>query len=470
MMERPVPILLCVLVALIAACQTVPVPRQGTAWNGAGEPVLVYLQPLPPAAERLRLTIAGLAAERDDGGIVPLPLALQDLDGQRTAGQRLLAAAPLPAGAYRGLLLTFAAAALRTGDGDAALLVPEGPVPIPEPFRVVRGQALVLALALRPTGSLRSGFSFTPSFTLAVPERTVTGLAGLVVTPVPPLLSLFDKRRQEVTAAVVLAGAPSGVAADGKERQAYVAEPAEDAVEIIDLVDGRIVGRLRLNPGDEPQDVATAGDDLLLVANSGSATVSVIDVRSRYEAARIAVGQGPRFLAVDREGRRAYVSNALGDSVSVIDVPNRAVVATIAVEPGPRRCHLSRDGDRLYVIGSGSPYLSVIDTRSLAVLRREFIGMGASAVSVDRRTNLLYVANERERSVSVYDPLSFAAVERIATAGAVTAMAIDGDENVLYVVIPGQQRIEAVNLVRARPLGGIDAAGAPVALSLVGGR
>jgi YVTN family beta-propeller protein len=460
-----------VLILLLPACQTLLQPGPGPSWIGEGEPVFVYLQPFPRSAERLRMAVAALMAERDDGTTVPLTLSLETLSGPEAGRQRLLASALLPPGEYRGLAVVIRSASVRTAEGEAALLVPEGPVPIAGGFRVVPDQALVVDLVFNHEASVRTGFSLTPVFSLFVPDRPVTGLTGLVAEPGPAVLAVFDKKKREVAGAIALAGAAPRVVLDERGRQAFAAETARDSVAVIDLVEGSVVDRLHLQTGDEPRDLALAtGSGTLLVVNSGSSTVSFIDLQSRHETARLPVGEGPGSLVMDRDGRRAYVLNASGDSLSVIDVPNRGLAATVKTDPKPLQGALNRAGDRLYVICANSPYLAVLDVASLAVLRKEFIGMGAGSIKVDRRTDLIYLGRSRERTLSVYDPFSFAEIDRIDAGGPVAAMAIDGEEDTLFLVVPERRRVIAVNLVSRRTIGELDVSGSPAWITMMGER
>ena len=460
-----------ILFLLLTGCQTVQPSSAPPVWVGEGEPVFVYLQPLPRSAERLRMTIAALVAERSDGTSVPLSIALENVAGPEAQRQRLLASGRLPAGEYRGLAITVPRASVRTTGGEAALLVPEGPVPIAETFRIVPDQARVLALELDYDASVRTGFSLAPTFTLHVPDRPVSGVTGLVVEQGPATLTIFDKQKRQVAGAIALAGSASRVAIDQRSRRAFAAETARDTVAVIDLVEGTVTERLHLQTGDEPQDLAFAAESgTVLVVNTGSSTVSIIDLSSRHEVARLAVGEGPRSLVLDQEGRRAYVLNSSGSSLTVIDVPNRGTIGSVATEPTPLQAALNRAGDRLYVLCANSPYLAVLDVASLAVVRREFVGMGAVSITVDPRTDQIYLARNRERRISVHDPFSLVEIESIEIGGAAAAMALDRDEYALFVVTPDRRRVAVVSLVSKRIIGEFDVSDSPVWIALMGER
>ena len=77
--------------------------------------------------------------------------------------------------------------------------------------------------------------------------------------------------------------------------------------------------------------------------NTGSGTVSVIDVENNRIAATIGVHRQPYFIDVAPDGRRAYVANSGSNSISVIDLDRRREIAVAGAgeqPPGLAR-HLS---------------------------------------------------------------------------------------------------------------------------------
>ena len=75
-----------------------PVAKMPLGQNGE---VILYLQPLPPEADKLRFEIGDLSAVRDDGSMMPLSLSLTELQGTDIMGlQKLLASGILTPGHY----------------------------------------------------------------------------------------------------------------------------------------------------------------------------------------------------------------------------------------------------------------------------------------------------------------------------------------------------------------------------------
>src|SRR6266568_4112765 len=76
---------------------------------------------------------------------------------------------------------------------------------------------------------------------------------------------------------------------------------------------------------------------IAFVANTGSRTVSTIDVKTRTKnPADIPVDSFPQGLSFTPDGKTAFVGNRVGDTVSTIDVKTRTKnPADISVGPGP---------------------------------------------------------------------------------------------------------------------------------------
>jgi YVTN family beta-propeller protein len=73
----------------------------------------------------------------------------------------------------------------------------------------------------------------------------------------------------------------------------------------------------------------------LMVANAGSNDVTVIDLPSGQQLARLGVGANPRGIVFDPQTNRAYVNNVLDGTISVIAMHELAVVKTIRITEIP---------------------------------------------------------------------------------------------------------------------------------------
>ena len=113
-------------------------------------------------------------------------------------------------------------------------------------------------------------------------------------------------------------------------------------VNVLDLTSQKIMReeRVSLDMGFRSVNMpfAVALDEskqVLMVANAGSNDVSVINLQSYKQLARLEVGANPRGIAFDAQSNRAYVNNVLDGTISVIDMEDIAVVENIRITESP---------------------------------------------------------------------------------------------------------------------------------------
>jgi YVTN family beta-propeller protein len=172
---------------------------------------------------------------------------------------------------------------------------------------------------------------------------------------------------------------------------------------------------------------------LAYVPNSGSGTVSVLDVAGRTTVATVGVGTTPWGVAVAPDARRVFVSNADSQSVSVIETDTQQVMATVAVGHGPRGLAVTPDGRRVYVANHDDDTVSVIDTLKLAVVQTIGVGSQPYGVAVHPDNGRVYVSNSGSATVSVLEQGSASVVDTIRTSALPWALATSQDGMRLYV-------------------------------------
>jgi len=364
---------------------------------------------------------------------------------------------------------------LKTEEEEAALNIPDVPAIGDFLFNVEKKKAFVISMVFKYKESIKSGFSFSPVFSIFVPEKPINSLVGYVTNFGSDIISVFDKKKIEVTGVIATGRGPKGIIIDERIDRAYVALYGEDAVEVVDVSGNNIISRINLNPGDNPQELALTPDrQILITANTASDTVSIINTASLSEIARIPVGDNPNSVLIDQTGSWVYVFNTFSNNISVINILTREVVNTISTGPEPLRGELSRNGEMLYVIHRGFPYIVVLKPSSkppfLSILRQESIGMGMNFIKIDSITNLLYISKKYDTQIAIYDPFSLRPVDYILSDGVAGYITIDGEENNLYLVIPGKRTLAVFNLVNRRIVSEIDTGEGPYWTTIMGER
>lgn len=170
-------------------------------------------------------------------------------------------------------------------------------------------------------------------------------------------VQVFDTAAKRITRTISLPGAASGLVLSAAEDLLYVTTPAaKSSVRVVDSASGRIVasipaGHTALAPVLSP-DGAT-----LYVLNRFNDDLSVINVATRKETARIHTTREPSDAGITPDGKHLLVANSLpvgradippvAAEVTIIDTAARAASARIALPNGStslRGLRISPDG------------------------------------------------------------------------------------------------------------------------------
>jgi YVTN family beta-propeller protein len=189
------------------------------------------------------------------------------------------------------------------------------------------------------------------------------------------------------------------------------------------------------------------------VANTGSNTVTVLDVVNLRVDRELVVGPGPVALAAGSSRNEVYVLTSgtayMNGSVAVIDAEKNFVAAQIQVGRNPVSIHLDSEGNKAYVANSGSNSISVIDLKA----RREVARFGAgeqpdaAVPSPDGKT--LVVANRGANSVALLDPVSGKVRSIFENCPGAAAPAILADSSKVFVACSAGHQVMVISLARA---------------------
>ena len=176
-------------------------------------------------------------------------------------------------------------------------------------------------------------------------------------------------------------------------------------------------------------------DPDVYVADSGSASVTVIDAATDAVVATVAVGSDPTGVAVDPVTRDVYVADTDSDSVSVISASTDTVSATIELPAGsaPTGLASTPNGSTVYVADSGTGRVSVIATSTGTVTGSIAVGSSPGAVAVAPGGGSVYVTNALSDTVSVITTGSGKVTKTITVGYFPSAVAVNPVGNYVYV-------------------------------------
>lgn len=245
------------------------------------------------------------------------------------------------------------------------------------------------------------------------------------------------------------------VAVNTEGTMAAVALSRNASVALINLsqpTDITIVGTVAY-----PSRLAFAGKNLL-VTNTGSGTVTVIDTESRSVIRTVTVGFAPTGIAAD--SARAVVSNMQAGSLSMINLGNYSV-NHVDLPQGTRPHGVAMDSglDKAVIttpMSNGFLILNLTSNQFRRVETGMWNGMGPGAVAI--HNSRAYIANQMTASVTVVDLTTDAVVSSFPVDPGPRALAVDRTRNRLLVLSQGTGVMSAIDLSNFAVIGRANAA------------
>ena len=208
----------------------------------------------------------------------------------------------------------------------------------------------------------------------------------------------------------------------------------------------------------------------LLVANSGTNTVAVVETSQNVVSHLIPVGVNPVSIAALPNFNKVYVVNQGDNTVSVVDTLDFTVVKTIPVGNKPIASAVNPDGGLVFVVNQGSADITAIDTSSDTVSKTFPVGGSPNSVFYDTGLRRMYVTNPGNNTVAIFKadvvpPVQLATVTVGNAPVAVTALA-DGTR--AYVANSGSNNVSVISTTNNTVLKTIAVGTTPVAIAASG--
>jgi YVTN family beta-propeller protein len=204
------------------------------------------------------------------------------------------------------------------------------------------------------------------------------------------------------------------------------------ALSACSLAQAQTVSR-NLAAGQQPMAIAVnETTNKAYIVNHNSASVTVIDGKTRAVVATVKTGAGPEGIAVNPATNRVYVANAGDSSVTVIDGGNDTVVATVRTGSYPQAVAVNPATNKIYVANNYAHSVTAIDgvTHSASTIR---VGQGPRGIVTNPVTNKIYTVNYGSRDASEIDGATND-VTSVPTGKHPWSVALDSGANKIYVV------------------------------------
>jgi YVTN family beta-propeller protein len=181
----------------------------------------------------------------------------------------------------------------------------------------------------------------------------------------------------------------------------------------------------RITVGDDPAEITFAPDGTLaFVCNTGSGSVSVIDVATRAVTNELMVGMTPVGAWPGADGNM-YVDNEGSGTISVISPSTQTVVRTIDLGFTPAFAAIVGD-DELWVTDPDAGRVAAFDLADpdAGPMRTVATGLGAHALAVSADGDEVFVTNQNADTVSVVDVAAGTVTSTVVVGGKPNGMAV----------------------------------------------
>lgn len=232
-----------------------------------------------------------------------------------------------------------------------------------------------------------------------------------------------------------------------------------------------------ITTGGQPGAIALSADGARGYAMDMTAqNLFALDARNAALAATIPVGIIARpiltpSVAIARDGRRAYVTNATSDDdhLLIVDTASNQIVKDQFLPIHPAGVAVSPDGTRVYVVGCKlaciDGTLLTLDATTAAVTSTLALAAAPSGLALAPDGKRAYVANGRDASVAIVD-LASTGVTKVAVSPQPVGIALHPNGRLLYVASFGTGRIDVIDTAAGSVVGEINVAAMPRAIAI----
>ena len=254
-------------------------------------------------------------------------------------------------------------------------------------------------------------------------------------------LSVLNAETNSVAATIPLHRQPASVDLDTVHDLAYIANTGSNSVSLIDLKARREIAQIGV--GEQPVEAIESPDARsVVVPNRGGSSVSILDAASRRVRAVFGGCPGASDAVVLPDSSKAFVacsaghqvmSIALADSKFHPGAPDR-LEALMDVGRAPVQLALKPDGGELFVSNSQSGSVSEVVTSTDDVGGAYLMGDNPINGIVSRDNSMLYVSAQRASEVTMYSIEDGRRTGSIHVGDGPSAMAFSTEGHLLFVV------------------------------------
>jgi YVTN family beta-propeller protein len=183
---------------------------------------------------------------------------------------------------------------------------------------------------------------------------------------------------------------PLALVAGNEGKTLYIAETTAKQVAVFDIAAGKVTKVISLP--DQPTGLALApdGSRLYVTAALPNGLIHVVNLQTGKVARPLSAGHTPVAPVISPNGKVLYVCNRFNNNVSVIDIASRKELAKINVQREPVAAAITKDGGFLFVANHlpagaadgnyAAAVVSILDTTTKKVIKTIDLPNGSTSL------------------------------------------------------------------------------------------
>jgi len=183
---------------------------------------------------------------------------------------------------------------------------------------------------------------------------------------------------------------PFALVADKEGKNLYLAEDTAKQVAVFDIGEGKVTKVISLP--EEPTGLALAPDDQLVYVTAGGpeGKVYVVDLKSGKVKDTLPAGHTPVSPTISSDGKVLYICNKFNNNVSIYDLTTKNELAKVAVTREPIAAAMTADNKLLFVANHlpagaadgdyAAAVVSVLDTTTKKVIKTIDLPNGSTSL------------------------------------------------------------------------------------------
>jgi YVTN family beta-propeller protein len=241
----------------------------------------------------------------------------------------------------------------------------------------------------------------------------------LVLNKSDNTVSLIDLATKTAVATIPTGAGPHEVAVSPNGKIAVVAnygtqQAPGNSLTVIDITAKQQIKTIDLGEYRRPHGITWLRGDEILVTAEGTKALLLVDIESGKVAAAVTTDQNVSHMVVlARRSNKAFVANIGSGSVTVVDLKTRQKITDIATGAGAEGIDISPDEKEVWVTNRAANTISVIDVNSLkivATLESKDFPIRAKFAPGGRH---VLVSNARSGDVAIFDAVTKKEIRRI---------------------------------------------------------